>query len=91
MKTITEYQPLIFSRLASMAAKRSGNRRRFKTDLMVVAAYSLLGLWLSFDTGFLPWDWQFWIMFAPLLLAGELAFHVKATWKVMPRPTAERE
>ena len=91
MKTITEYQPLIFSRLASMSAKRTGSRRRLKTDLMVIAGYSILGLWLSFDTGFLPWDWQFWIMFAPLLLAGELAFYVKSTWKMIARPAPERQ
>ena len=73
MKTITEYQPMIFSHLAAAAEKRSARRRSFRTDLLMASGYIGVGIWMCFDTGFLPWDWQFWIMFAPILLAGELA------------------
>ena len=73
MKTITEYQPMIFSHLGAAAEKRSWRRRQFRTDLVMTLGYVGAGLWLGFDTGFLPWDWQFWMMFAPLVLAGELA------------------
>jgi hypothetical protein len=73
MKTITEYQPLIFSHLGAAAEKRLWRRRQFRTDALMVLGYSGIGLWLSFDTGFLAWDWQFWIMFAPIVLAAELA------------------
>jgi hypothetical protein len=37
---------------------------------------SALGLWMSFDTGLAPWHWQFWLMFAPLFLAGEMTIHL---------------
>ena len=30
---------------------------------------------LAFDTGFVAWDWQFWLMFAPMFAASELALH----------------
>lgn len=75
MKTITEYQPMIFTRLAAHAEKRSRQRRRIILDGVVVLGYCLLGLWLSFDTGLAPWFWQFWLMFTPFFLAGELAMH----------------
>lgn len=75
MKTITEYQPMIFSRLAAAAEKRSRQRRRRIREGAIVVAYCALGLWLSFDTGLAPWFWQFWLIFAPLFLASELAMH----------------
>jgi hypothetical protein len=73
MKTITEYQPMIFSRLAEVAQERVWRRRQFRTESMAALAYLAWGLWLAFDTGYLAWDWQFWVMFAPLMIAGELA------------------
>ena len=72
MKTITEYQPLIYSQLVGSTEKRSSQRRVLRRNLLM-AGYCLIGLFLSFDTGFLVWDWQFWVMFAPLLVAGEVA------------------
>ena len=72
MKTITEYQPMIFSALAAHSLKRCLERRQLIIDLIMVIAYSSLGLWLSFDTGLAPWNWQFWLMFTPLFLAGEI-------------------
>ena len=74
MKTITEYQPMIFSQLAARSETVSRQRRQFRTDLLAVAVYSVIGLFLSFDTGLAPWQWQFWLMFAPLFAAGELAW-----------------
>ncbi len=73
MKTITEYRPMIFSRLAARGAKRLLSRRRFRADLLVGCGYSALGLWLGFDTGFVAWNWQFWLMFLPFFVAGEVA------------------
>ncbi|MEP6668698.1 MAG: hypothetical protein ABJF10_06070 [Chthoniobacter sp.] len=72
--TITEYRPMIFSELATQSEPVSRQRRRLAADLVAVAGYGVVGLWLSFDTGFAPWQWQFWLMFAPLFAAGELAW-----------------
>jgi hypothetical protein len=73
MKTITEYRPMIFSELTIRSEVCARRRRRLRRELIVVAAYGVLGLALFFDTGFAPWRWQFWLMFAPLFAAGELA------------------
>lgn len=73
MKTITQYQPMIFSRLAMIAQEQVGRRKQFWIGAGAGLAYVGLGLWLAFDTGYLVWHWQFWVMFAPLLIAGELA------------------
>ncbi len=75
MKTITEYQPMIFSQMAGHAEKRSQARRRLRTNLFMGLAYSAGALWLSIDTGFVIWHWQFWLVFTPLFVAGELATH----------------
>jgi hypothetical protein len=75
MKTITQYGPMIFSQMAEQAEKRALLRRQLGTDVAAVLTYTALGLWLSFDTGFAPWHWQFWLMFTPLYIAGELATH----------------
>lgn len=74
MKTITEYQPMIFSQLAARSVAVSRQRQRLRIDLVAIAVYGVIGLFLSFDTGFAPWQWQFWLMFAPLFSAGELAW-----------------
>ena len=74
MKTITEYRPMIFSHLATQAEQVSRHRRRLGIDLLAAAGYGSLGLWMSCDTGFAPWQWQFWLMYAPLFTAGELAW-----------------
>src|SRR5207237_4877851 len=73
MKTITEYQPMIYSRLGAAAEKRSWLRRQVRADMLMALGYCGVGLWLGYDTGFMIWEWQFWIMFAPILFAGELA------------------
>jgi len=73
MKTITEYRPLIFSELDAQAGCRRARQRRIWSDFALVGGYSAFGLWLIWDTGFAPWNWQFWLCFAPLYLAGELA------------------
>jgi hypothetical protein len=78
MKTITEYRPMIFSRLTPRSQYLSRKRRRAGIEVLAALAYGVTGLWLSLDTGFAPWQWQFWLMFAPLFAAGELA------WRVLP-------
>lgn len=72
--TITEYRPMIFSELAAPSENVSRQRRRLGVDLLAAVGYGVVGLCLSFDTGFAPWQWQFWLMFAPLFIAGELAW-----------------
>ena len=74
MKTITEYYPMVFSLLASHSEEHARRRRELTFEVLTIAAYGVLGLTLSFDTGFAPWQWQFWVMFAPLFIAGELAW-----------------
>lgn len=64
---------MIFSRLAEAAQERVGRRRQFRAGFVAALAYIGVGLGLAFDTGYLVWNWQFWVMFAPLLIAGELA------------------
>ena len=76
MKTITEYQPMIFSQLAARSEAVSRQRRRLRIDLLAFAIYGAIGLFLSFDTGFAPWQWQFWLMFVPLFAAGELVWRM---------------
>lgn len=76
MKTITEYRPMIFSQLAVRSEVLSRRRRQLWSDVLVAVIYGVIGLALSFDTGFAPWQWQFWLMFAPLFAAGELAWRV---------------
>ncbi|EDY21798.1 hypothetical protein CfE428DRAFT_1044 [Chthoniobacter flavus Ellin428] len=78
MKTITEYRPMIFSLLAAQSEKHSRQYRRLKIELLATVGYGAGGLWLSCDTGFAPWQWQFWLMFAPLFLAGELTWRAWA-------------
>jgi len=73
MKTITEYRPMVFTQLAGQSHEHARRRRQRVVGLAAVAAYGAIGLGLSFDTGFAPWQWQFWLMFAPLFIAGELA------------------
>jgi hypothetical protein len=74
MKTITEYRPMIFSHLAVRSQVVSRRRQRLHAELAAGALYSVIGLWLSCDTGFAPWNWQFWLMFAPIFAAGELGW-----------------
>ena len=76
MKTITEYRPMIFSQLAARTEHVARRRQRLGGDLLAAVGYGALGLWMSFDTGFAPWQWQFWLMFAPLFVAGELAWRM---------------
>jgi hypothetical protein len=73
MKTITEYKPLIFGELFAQSEKRRSHLRRIGWSGVVIAAYCVFGLWLSVDTGFAPWNWQFWTVLGPLFVAGELA------------------
>jgi len=73
MKTITEYQPLIFASLIDQAARR--RLRRHQTSRLLTwslpIVYVLAGLKITADTGVAVWDWRFWVMFVPLYLLGE--------------------
>jgi hypothetical protein len=73
MKTITEYQPLIFGSLLDQAAKRRCRRHQtFRTAALALPiVYVLAGLKITADTGLVVWDWRFWLMFVPLYLLGE--------------------
>jgi len=72
MKTITEYQPMIFSQMAEHAEKRSEQRRQLRMDVLMIAAYTLGALWLSYDTGIAVWHWQLWMIFLPFFVAVEM-------------------
>jgi hypothetical protein len=73
MKTITEYRPMIFSQLAARTEERLLRRRRVREDIVFSAAYATFGLWLAIDTGLVPCDCEFWAMFLPFFVAGEIA------------------
>jgi hypothetical protein len=75
MKTITEYRPLIFSEMATHSEQRLERRRRWWINVPAIMVYAALGFWMAFDTGVTPWQWQFWLMFAPLVAAGETVIH----------------
>ena len=73
MKTITEYQPLIFGELFGQAQKRLVRRRStWKAAVLVLpVVYVCLGLKITVDTGLRVWDPRFWLIFVPLFLLGE--------------------
>lgn len=79
MKTITEYKPLIFGELIALSDKRKVQRRRWNRSGTAIAAYCVAGLWISVNTGLGTWNWQFWMMFGPLFIAGELASRIRLT------------
>ena len=74
-KTITEYRPMIFSEMAAHGEQRRLKRRRLMINAAAITVYCTIGAWCFFDTGFGPWDWQFWCCLVPQLLVGELAIH----------------
>ncbi len=75
MKTITEYRPMIFSEMAAHGERRSIRRRQLLLNAALVTGYSALGLGIICSTGYMPWHWQFWLMFAPVFVAGEAVVH----------------
>ena len=87
MKTITEYQPSIFTRFLELSAHRTFTRQEFWRNVAAVLFYCGAGLWLCVDTGFAPWNWQFWTAFGPLFVAGEMAFREISTIRAFrPKP-----
>ena len=75
MKTITQYQPLIFG-LLQMREDRKDARRAWSHALIVRILPRLClgaGLWIALDTGLQPWSLSFWTIFGPVFLASELA------------------
>lgn len=74
-KTITEYRPMIFSEMAAHAEKRALHRRRLLLNAALIAGYCIVGFGMICSIGFMPWHWQFWVMFTPLFVAGETVIH----------------
>lgn len=72
MKTITEYRPLIFGVIRERAREREINRRALSRNFSIATAYALVGFWLMLDLGSIPTEWQFWVVFGPLLVVGEI-------------------
>ena len=88
MKTITQYQPLIFG-LMQMREDRKDARRAWSQALIVRMLPRLClgaGLWIALDTGLQPWSLSFWTIFGPLFLASELAL-----WEISGRNRKESE
>jgi hypothetical protein len=75
MKTITEYQPLFYSVILSAPERRRTRRRSSlrAAAISVRIAYGLAILGIMAQTGLAAWNWQFWIIFAPILALGEHA------------------
>ena len=88
MKTITEYQPLIFGELFGQAQKRLVRRRSaWKAAVLVLPlVYVCLGLKITVDTGLRVWDPRFWLIFVPLFLLGE-----RLLWALSLKPADVRE
>jgi len=86
MKTITEYQPLIFTKILAHVGPRKAPKRHSILTTVELAG----GFWLMADTGFAPWQWQFWLVFAPFFIAGELAFRALSARLVYPPPGRAR-
>lgn len=76
MKTITQYQPLIFGKMQ----KRTELREIQRTNILNIVGkclpviYVATGIGLMMDTGYMLWDWQFWLVMAPFFVACEAAF-----------------
>ena len=75
MKTITEYRPMISSEMAAHGERRSIRRRQLLLNAALVTGYCIVGFGMICDTGFMPWRWQFWSMFGPVFVAGEITIH----------------
>lgn len=73
MKTITEYQPMMFSALFGEADRRRTRAGQIlqRTAIALLLSYTILALKITTDTGLAAWNWQFWLIFAPLFLLGE--------------------
>ena len=72
MRTITEYQP--WSSAPSSAKPTAAGPRRPDPPahgLGLLLAYAVLALKITADTGLAAWNWQFWLIFAPLFVLGE--------------------
>ena|SRR5947209_446388 len=88
MKTITEYQPLIFGELFRQAQRRLVRRRStWKAAVLVLPVlYVFAGLKITADTGLMVWDPRFWLIFVPLFLLGE-----RLLWALSLKPAGVRE
>jgi hypothetical protein len=84
-KTITEFQPLIYQRMFAQREQRRGRRRHWLQTVAwaLPALYVVLGIKITADTGIAPWNWQFWLMFAPLFVFAE-----RVVWSLSRRTPA---
>lgn len=90
MKTITEYQPLIFGELFGQAQKRLVRRRStWKAAVLILPVlYICAGLKITADTGLRVWDPRFWLIFVPLFLLGERLLWALSLERSGPRESA---
>jgi hypothetical protein len=73
MKTITEYEPMIFTAMFAESERRKSRRiplMRMST-FVALSLYILLAFRITADTGLAVWDWRFWLIFGPLFVLGE--------------------
>ncbi len=81
-KTITQFQPLIYTTL--LASERHPSRIREKLlgvlQYLAFAVYVAAGLRISADTGLAPWDWEYWLMLLPLYALGEWSLRELSRW-----------
>jgi len=77
MKTISEYQPLLFSTLERRAVQRDLRRERaLRTARCAVPLlYAVAAIKITADTALVPWDLGFWIILAPMIAASEYALN----------------
>lgn len=73
MKTITDYAPMVFGMMQSHAIERRKRRATLCQALRwtLPAFYVLASLIICVDTGLMPYEWRFWVMFAPIFACGE--------------------
>jgi len=81
-KTITELQPFIYDSILAQPKLRKTRRHRTLRRLRFIAPilYVIVGLRVSADTGFAPWDWGFWAILVPLYILGEWTLRELSRW-----------
>jgi hypothetical protein len=90
MKTITEYQPMIYSLLLTEPSRRRTRREQLLrfAHIGVRLLYGVAILGIMAETGLAAWNWQFWMIFAPVLAVGEYALHTLE--QSLSRPAGRR-
>jgi hypothetical protein len=75
MKTISEYQPLLFSTLQRVAEQRERRREKVlrAARWATPVVYALVAMKVTADTALVPWDIGFWLIVAPIIAISEYA------------------